>query len=66
MREILFGLVLLIAAACVVVGVAHYSSGVAWITAGPLLAGLAWLVLSEYATTDVATDEAPDADVVDL
>lgn len=68
MREILFGVILFVAAACVVVGVAHYSSGVAWITAGPLLAGLAWLVLSEDAATtaDVAADETPDAGGVDL
>jgi hypothetical protein len=62
MRELLFGLVLFIAAACVVVGVAHYSSGLAWITAGPLLALLAWLVLSD----DDADVVPPVADGVDL
>lgn len=46
-REIAFGVVLLIAAACLVVGVAHFSVGVAWMVGGVLLAGIGWLVLGD-------------------
>ena len=46
MREYLFLLILAIAAACVVVGVAHWSIAVAWIAGGVLLAVIAWLGLA--------------------
>lgn len=59
-REIAFGVVLLIAAAFVVVGVAHYSPGLAWVAAGVLLALVGWLVLADDAapaTGDAGPDE---------
>lgn len=46
MREVVFLLVLALAAACVVVGVAEWSVGLAWIVAGVLLACIAWLGLA--------------------
>lgn len=46
MREIVFLLVLSVAAGCVVVGVASWSPGLAWIVAGLLLAPIAWLGLA--------------------
>jgi hypothetical protein len=63
MREVLFGLVLLFASGLVVVGVAHYAPGVAWMVAGALVAGLAWLVLAEDADDGVSP---PDVSGVDL
>jgi hypothetical protein len=45
MREIAFLVVLLIAAACVVVGVSTWSVGLAWIVGGVLLAATGWLAL---------------------
>lgn len=47
MREVVFLLALMIAAGCVVVGVAHWSVAVAWIVAGVLLAVVAWLALAD-------------------
>lgn len=46
-REIAFGVVLLIAAACFVIGVAHFAVGAAWMIGGVLLAGIGWLVLGD-------------------
>ena len=46
-REIAFGVVLLVAAACLVVGVAHFTVGGAWMAGGVLLAGIGWLVLGD-------------------
>lgn len=60
-REIAFGVVLLIAAAFVVVGIAHVTVAGAWVAAGVLLAAVGWLVLGEDAD-DVS---APDALEVD-
>jgi hypothetical protein len=58
-REIAFGVVLLIAAACLVIGVAHFSVGAAWMVAGVLLAGIGWLVLGDdtEATGAIVDDE---------
>jgi hypothetical protein len=60
-REIAFGVVLLIADAFVVVGIAHVTVAGAWVDAGVMLAAVGWLVLGEDAD-DVA---APDALEVD-
>jgi len=54
MRELLFGLSLVACAICVVVGVASWSAGMAWIVAGVLGAVVSFLVLQG---DDVATDE---------
>lgn len=45
MRVFVFLAALLVSAACVVVGVAHWSFGAAWVLAGVLLAALSWLAL---------------------
>lgn len=45
MRESVFFVMLLVASACVVVGVGHWSHGAAWIAAGLLLAVVTWLIL---------------------
>ncbi len=55
MREILFAFALVVALASVVVGVAHWSQGAAFIVGGVLLAPLAWSVLAD---TDDATETA--------
>lgn len=47
MRELAFLVVLVAAAACVVIGVAYWSTPVAWIVAGVLLAFLAWFGLAD-------------------
>lgn len=46
LRDLALWFVLAVAAACVVVGVAHWSVAVAWIVAGLLLAPLGWLALA--------------------
>lgn len=46
MREAVFAAVLLLAVASIVIGVALVSSALAFIVAGLLVAGWAWLVLS--------------------
>lgn len=56
MREALFLLALVAAAACVVVGVATWSTGVAWVVAGVLLALIAWLGLA-------GNDDSPAVEV---
>lgn len=45
MRDVMFALALIVAAASIVIGVGHWSHGVAFIVAGVLLAVIAWLVL---------------------
>lgn len=47
MRERMLVVLLAVAASLVVVGVAHFSTGAAFVASGLLLAGLAWLVLGE-------------------
>lgn len=49
MREAVFLILVVLAAACVVVGVAHWSHGAAWIVAGLFLAPIAWLGLAGVA-----------------
>lgn len=46
-REVMFAAVLAIAALAVVKGVSGFSSEAAWVIAGVLLAGWAWLVLGD-------------------
>lgn len=58
MRELTFLFVLLIAAACVVLGVSTWSLGLAFVVAGVLLAALGWLALGG----DTANAE-PDVEV---
>lgn len=60
MREALFALVLLVASACVVAGVAQYAPGVAWVVAGVLLASIGWLILGD--DTDAPAVDALEVD----
>lgn len=64
MREFVFFVVLLIASACVVVGVGHWSSGLAWIVAGVLLSVVAWLALGGDRHPDTGAIESADDEVV--
>lgn len=57
MRDVLFSIALLFAACLVTVGVSHLHAGTAWIVAGVLLAGWAWLVLADDPTPEVEADE---------
>ena len=58
MREFAFLVILLMAAGCVVVGVASWSPGLAWIVAGVLLACVGWLALGgDQAASDLGDDE---------
>lgn len=63
LREIAFGVVLFVSALCVVVGVAHFTAGGAWVAAGVLFAVVGWLVLGDVA--EAATGHT-GADGVDL
>jgi hypothetical protein len=49
MRSVVFALILVAAAASVVVGVAHWSHGAAWVAAGVLGALLGWTMLADSA-----------------
>lgn len=49
MREWMFGVLLVVAAGLVVVGVSIVSAAAAFVVAGVLLAGLAWLMFGEVA-----------------
>lgn len=60
MREFLFFLILLVAALCVVVGVAHYAVGVAWIVGGALFAILGWLVVGGESDASAADEPVGD------
>jgi hypothetical protein len=62
-REVLFGLTLLLASVFVVVGVAHYAPGVAWVVAGALLAALSWLVLADGGDGGTSPPNAPEVDL---
>lgn len=56
MREALFALLLLAAAAMVVIGVTLLSVAAGWIAAGVTLAGFGWLVLGERPDTPRVAD----------
>jgi hypothetical protein len=62
-REVLFGLTLLIASLFIVIGVAHYAPGVAWAVAGVLLAALGWLVLADDGDDGATPPDAPGVDL---
>lgn len=62
MREAGFALVLVLAAACIVVGVAHWSHGVAWCVAGVLLAPIGWLVLGGDGSPATAPNNSVSGD----
>lgn len=47
MREWILAVLLALASAAVVKGVATFSAGAGWIAAGVLFGALAWLVVSE-------------------
>jgi hypothetical protein len=57
MREILFGLALMVCAVFVVVGIAHWSHGAAWVVAGVLGSLVAYLALADNSTDPVAEGE---------
>ena len=56
MREVAFLLALCVSAACIVVGVATWSPGLAWIVAGVLLTAIAFLGLREVGTAVPESD----------
>lgn len=60
MREVLFGLALLVAVALIVVGVSTFSVGVALIVAGLLLAPLSWLMLGDDGSPELPADDGVD------
>lgn len=57
MRAVLFAIALIAAACSVVIGVAHWSAGAAWIAAGLLLVVIAYLLLTEHETPDLVVDD---------
>jgi len=58
MRELLFGLSLVACSICVIVGVAHWSPGFAWIIAGLLGALVSFLVLQGGDGVGAETDDS--------
>ena len=65
MREILLGIAATACVVCIVIGVAHWSDGAAWIVGGVLGAVVAYLALLEDDVAPVDVDVTDDDGLVE-